>query len=309
MTINFDLHWPTIPCHGTRIGLPDEWREKPGTINGAGSKSSSDTHPVSENRSKCSTRLAGGEDVVVGATQPQSSPEVERILEKLEVIPALKVNGQDVIDVSGIEKRNPQVIIVDGLAYDNPPGPRNQRRCDEVEALLAAGISVITSINLHFIGEFQDEVALITGTKAPQSVPRKFLEQADEIVDHGPGPQPDGLMNDLSLVVQLEEIDSLLEMSLNDAVPILDDLELGNNPGQVSPGTLDTPNNAVNAVDALGARNGFGQHGAVESDIGRHRQLSTRTLAAGIWVWRRRLSFVQLPRAGGDDQRRSWPLA
>jgi two-component system sensor histidine kinase KdpD len=127
-------------------------------------------------------RRERGEDVVVAATQAKSSLQVEKILAKLEVIPPLKIGDQDVIDVVSIMKRRPQVVLIDGLAYDNPSGSRNAKRYDDVKELLAAGISVITSINLQYIAEFQDAVAAITGKRASQSVPRKFLEHADEIV-------------------------------------------------------------------------------------------------------------------------------
>jgi two-component system sensor histidine kinase KdpD len=127
-------------------------------------------------------RRERGEDVVVGARQVESSRDVEGILAQLEVVPPLKVGGQDVIDVPGIIRRAPQVVIIDGLAYDNPPGSRNRRRCDDVEELLTAGISVVVSVNLHYIEEFQEEVASIIGKKEAQCVPRKFLERADEIV-------------------------------------------------------------------------------------------------------------------------------
>ena len=123
-----------------------------------------------------------GEDVVVGGIQPRSSPEVERLLAQLEVVPPVKFAGQDLIDVTRIIQRRPQVVLIDGLAYDNPPGCRNPRRSDDVADLLRAGISVITSINLQYIQEFQDEIAKITGKKPVQGVPRTFLEKADEIV-------------------------------------------------------------------------------------------------------------------------------
>src|SRR5215831_5765871 len=127
-------------------------------------------------------RSERGQDVVVGATQPQSSPQVDRLLAKLESIPPLRVQGQDVIDVAAIIKRRPQVVLIDGLAYDNPPGSRNPKRYNDVEQLLTAGISVLTTVNLQYVDEFRDQVASITGKRVSQSIPRKFLEQADEIV-------------------------------------------------------------------------------------------------------------------------------
>ncbi len=127
-------------------------------------------------------RRQRGEDVVVGATQPKSSPDVDALLAKLEVIPTLKIAEQDVIDVDAVIQRKPQVVLIDGLAYDNPPGSRNAKRCGDIDELLDGGISVITSVNLQYIEEFQDEIEFITGKRASQNVPRRFLEKAADIV-------------------------------------------------------------------------------------------------------------------------------
>ena len=126
-------------------------------------------------------RRERGEDVVVGAIQPQSSPEIERLIARYEVIPTLKIGGRDVIDIERILRRHPQVVLVDGLAYKNPPGSRHAERWQEIEELLNAGISVITSINLHYISELQDEVAAITGKRPTETVPVDFLKRADDI--------------------------------------------------------------------------------------------------------------------------------
>ena len=56
-----------------------------------------------------------GEDVVIGAIQPKSLPEIERLLARHEIIPTLKIAGKDVIDVAGILQRHPQVVLIDGL--------------------------------------------------------------------------------------------------------------------------------------------------------------------------------------------------
>src|SRR5437763_16926113 len=62
-------------------------------------------------------RRERGEDVVIGAMQPQSSPEIERLLSQHEVIRTSKAAGKDVIDIEGILRRHPQVVLIDGLAY------------------------------------------------------------------------------------------------------------------------------------------------------------------------------------------------
>jgi two-component system sensor histidine kinase KdpD len=123
-----------------------------------------------------------GQDVVVGALQPKTAHEVEALLAKLPVIPLQTVDGIPVMDVPAILKRHPEVCLVDGLAYDNPPGAANPSRWQDVEELLKAGISVITSINIQYIDELRERVEKVTGKKVTQTVPRSFLNAADEIV-------------------------------------------------------------------------------------------------------------------------------
>src|ERR1700724_2872770 len=73
-------------------------------------------------------RRERGEDVVVGAIQPQVPPDVEPLLRKLEVISLKVIGGGTAIDVDLLIRRRPSVCIIDGLAYNNPPGLRNQKR-------------------------------------------------------------------------------------------------------------------------------------------------------------------------------------
>jgi two-component system sensor histidine kinase KdpD len=68
-----------------------------------------------------------GQDVVVGALQPKTSHEVEALLSKLPVIPLQTVDGIPVMDVPAILERRPEVCLVDGLAYDNPPSRSSPR--------------------------------------------------------------------------------------------------------------------------------------------------------------------------------------
>jgi two-component system sensor histidine kinase KdpD len=124
-------------------------------------------------------RKERGQDVVVGAVQPKTSPDAEAVLRKLEIVPLL---ADSTIDVESIVRRQPQVCLVDGLAYDNPPGSPRQKRWQDVQFLLDAGISVIASINLQFIEERREQVETITGKHVTQTVPLSFISTADEIV-------------------------------------------------------------------------------------------------------------------------------
>ena len=127
-------------------------------------------------------RKERGQDVVVGAVQGKITAEIEPSLAALEVIPMLGIRGTTVMDVEAILRRRPQVCLVDGLAYDNPPGSRNAHRWQDVEELLRAGITVVGSVNLQYIEDQRDAVEQLTGKRVTQAIPREFLNTADEIV-------------------------------------------------------------------------------------------------------------------------------
>jgi two-component system sensor histidine kinase KdpD len=127
-------------------------------------------------------RKERGQDVVVGATQTKIAPEIEPLLASLEIIPTLVIKGTGVMDVAAIQRRHPQICLVDGLAYDNPPGSRNAHRWQDVEELLRAGITVVGSVNLQYIEDQRDAVEKLTGKRVTQTIPREFLNTADEIV-------------------------------------------------------------------------------------------------------------------------------
>jgi two-component system, OmpR family, sensor histidine kinase KdpD len=126
-------------------------------------------------------RHARGEDVVVGAIQPVHSCDVHRLLETMEVIPLKGSDGAQAMDLDLILSRHPEVCLVDGLAYDNPPGSRSSKRWQDVEYLLEAGISVISTVNLQYIEELGEQVEKITGRRPPETIPLSFMHRADEI--------------------------------------------------------------------------------------------------------------------------------
>src|SRR5581483_5865830 len=123
-----------------------------------------------------------GQDVVLGALQPNLPRDLLQSVSALEIIPLKSESGVPVMDIDAILRRAPKVCLVDGLAYDNPPGSVRQKRWQDVEQLLEAGISVITSVNLQYIEEKREQVEAITGKHVTQTVPLKFLQTADEIV-------------------------------------------------------------------------------------------------------------------------------
>jgi len=117
--------------------------------------------------------------------------------------------------------RHPQVCLIDGLAYDNPPGSRHPHRYQDVEELLEAGISVLTSINLEYIAEQQEFVAQLLGRRKAETVPQAFIDRADEVVVVDAAPAGDrGLEAQLSqlrqraLLLTADVVDRQLEAYL-----------------------------------------------------------------------------------------------
>jgi len=161
-------------------------------------------------------RKRRGEDVVVGAIQPKSTPEIDSVLSSHEIIPTIKSAGKDVIDVVRILRRRPQVVVIDGLAYDNPPGSRHAKRWQEIEELLQSGISVLTSVNLQYIEEMQEEVASITGKRPTETVPLAFLKRADdiEVVDAPAEEQKSSRLREMALLMAAEVVESELRTYL-----------------------------------------------------------------------------------------------
>lgn len=178
-------------------------------------------------------RKARGEDVVVGATQPVVSSEVEALLERMEVIPLRTVAGVPVMDVAAILRRHPQVCVVDGLAYDNPLESPHSKRWQDVEELLVSGVSVLASVNLQYIEECREQVGRITGKRVTETVPKDFLKFAEEIevVDAPPEmllerasatPMHEGEVATGSAVVQGQSLSQLREMALLLAADVVD---------------------------------------------------------------------------------------
>jgi two-component system sensor histidine kinase KdpD len=170
-------------------------------------------------------RKERGEDVVVGATQPQVSSEVAALLERMEVLPLRTVAGVPVMDVTSILRRHPQVCVVDGLAYDNPPESLHGKRWQDVEELLVSGVSVLASVNLQHIAEYREQVERITGKHVSETIPKDFLKFAEEIevVDVPPEiclerasdtPLHEGNASEGSALAQEKRLSQLREMAL-----------------------------------------------------------------------------------------------
>jgi two-component system, OmpR family, sensor histidine kinase KdpD len=162
-------------------------------------------------------RKERGQDVVVGALQPDVQPEIQPLLNSLEIVPTINVEGTPVIDVQAILHRHPQVCIIDGLAYDSSWG-RNVHRWQDVDELLSAGITVVASVNLQHIEDQREAVEQLTGQRVTETIPREFLNKADEIVivDAPTENAPSELsqLRQMALVLSADVIDAGLQRYL-----------------------------------------------------------------------------------------------
>jgi two-component system, OmpR family, sensor histidine kinase KdpD len=124
-------------------------------------------------------------DVEVAVVETHGRPETEALLKELEVIPRRHINRGGVVleemDLDAVLSRHPAIALVDELAHTNAPGSRHDKRYQDVEELLEAGVSVYTTLNIQHIESLKDVVYLITGVRVSESIPDRILELADEI--------------------------------------------------------------------------------------------------------------------------------
>jgi len=124
-------------------------------------------------------------DVVIGLIETHGRRDTEAKLAGLEVIPRKKISyhGVDLteMDIDAILARKPQLVVVDELAHTNVPGSRHPKRYTDVEELLAAGISVYTTVNIQHLESMNDIVRQITGVTVRETVPDRIIDEASEI--------------------------------------------------------------------------------------------------------------------------------
>jgi two-component system sensor histidine kinase KdpD len=130
---------------------------------------------------------AQGVDVVIGLVESHGRKETEDQIRDLEVIPQRVIPYRTVklkeMDVEAILARHPNTVIVDELAHTNVPGSKNRKRYEDVLDLLAAGINVMTAVNIQHLETLNDAVARSANTTIRETVPDSVLKRADEVVN------------------------------------------------------------------------------------------------------------------------------
>ncbi|MBV9093804.1 MAG: sensor histidine kinase KdpD [Streptosporangiaceae bacterium] len=137
-------------------------------------------------------RAERGADVVVAFAEAHGRPLTAALLDGLEVIPraTLEYRGAafEEMDLDAVRARRPQIALVDEFAHTNVPGSRNEKRWQDVEELLDAGIDVISTVNVQHLESLNDVVEKITGVPQRETVPDAIVRAADqvELVDMTP---------------------------------------------------------------------------------------------------------------------------
>ena len=130
---------------------------------------------------------AQGVDVVVGLIETHGRAETQAKIGDLEIMPrrAIEYKGKSLeeMDLRAILQRKPEVVLVDELAHTNVPGAENEKRYQDIEETLNAGISVMTTVNIQHFESVQDIVTRVTHIDVRERVPDRLLRQADSIVN------------------------------------------------------------------------------------------------------------------------------
>src|SRR5260221_3386915 len=131
-------------------------------------------------------RKSRGEDVVIGIVETHGRKGVVELAEKLETVPRKKIEYKGTVfeemDLDGILARKPAVVLVDELAHTNIEGSKNRKRYEDVQALLAANIDVISTLNIQHIESISPVVRNITGIAIRETVPDWVPMTASETV-------------------------------------------------------------------------------------------------------------------------------
>jgi two-component system sensor histidine kinase KdpD len=126
-----------------------------------------------------------GTDVVVGFVESHGRRHTEALVAGLEVVPREKIGYRGgtftEMDLDAVLARRPQVVLVDELAHTNVPGTRNAKRWQDIQELLDAGITVVTTVNIQHLESLNDVVRQITGVPQRETVPDEIVRRAEQI--------------------------------------------------------------------------------------------------------------------------------
>jgi two-component system, OmpR family, sensor histidine kinase KdpD len=129
---------------------------------------------------------ADGRDVVIGYLEPHDRPETAALAEGLETLPRLRTahGGLQLeeMDVEAVIERAPELALIDELAHTNASGMRHEKRYEDIEDVLDAGVDVISTVNVQHLESLNDAIFELTGVRVRETFPDRVLDEADEVV-------------------------------------------------------------------------------------------------------------------------------
>jgi two-component system sensor histidine kinase KdpD len=129
---------------------------------------------------------AEGRDVVIGYLEPHDRPETAVLAEGLEIVPRLRAEHGSLeleeMDVDAVVRRAPELALIDELAHTNAPVMRNEKRWQDIDEVLDAGIDVMSTVNIQHLESLNDAIAELTDVRVRETFPDRVLELADEVV-------------------------------------------------------------------------------------------------------------------------------
>lgn len=126
-------------------------------------------------------------DVAIGVVETHGRAETEALVAGLPVIPRRKITYRGIVldemDLDSILALHPHVVLVDELAHTNVPGSKNAKRYQDVEELLAAGIHVVSTLNIQHLESLYETVERVTAVKVRERIPDRIIAEADQLVN------------------------------------------------------------------------------------------------------------------------------
>ena len=127
-----------------------------------------------------------GQDVVIGYLEPHDRPETTALADGLELVPRLRAQHGalelEEMDLDAVLARAPALALIDELAHTNAPGLRHEKRWQDIEDVLAAGIDVISTVNVQHLESLNDAIFELTDVRVRETFPDHVLDEADEVV-------------------------------------------------------------------------------------------------------------------------------
>jgi two-component system sensor histidine kinase KdpD len=127
-----------------------------------------------------------GRDVVVGLLETHGRADSARVAEGLPVVPRRRVRYREAVleemDLPAILSRAPELCLIDELAHTNAPGTEHAKRHEDVEAVLDAGIDVLSTLNIQHLESLNDHITELSGVRVRETIPDAILGRADEVV-------------------------------------------------------------------------------------------------------------------------------